>query len=135
MEITTFTTKNIEYLKDIQELVDRSALTFEVKPDEDESLIYIIDSIHTWLRENKFIELNANPTFHTIDGELMNKLFDARYPEGVQLISIHLAELINIQKLALARFSVGGRWMDDIIENLRMRHQYMNDNTWDEEYE
>lgn len=45
------------------------------------------------------------------------------YPNDLHIVSFRLEDIENWQKLMLPRFEVGGRWMDDILENNRRREE------------
>ena len=43
------------------------------------------------------------------------------YPDDLSIVSFKLSDIENVNKLFIARFEVGGRWMDDIVDNNRRR--------------
>ena len=60
--------------------------------------------------------------FYTWKGELMNQIYQLTgsnaYPEDLTFVSIPLSMFNNnIGKLALVKFQLGARWLDDIVDN------------------
>ena len=45
------------------------------------------------------------------------------YPDDLNIVSFRLEDIENWQALMLPRFEVGGRWMDDILDNNRSREE------------
>ena len=43
------------------------------------------------------------------------------YPDDLHIVSFKLEDITNWKALMLPRLSVGGRWMDDILDNNRRR--------------
>ena len=43
------------------------------------------------------------------------------YPDDLHIVSFKLEDITNWQVLTLPRLRVGGRWMDDVLENNRRR--------------
>lgn len=64
------------------------------------------------------------------EGKTMNALEGLTgsnaYPDDLSIVSFKLSEIENAMALAIPRFDVGGRWMDDIVHNNRERedHEY-----------
>ena len=60
-----------------------------------------------------------------ISGKTMNEYYNLSgknaYKDELTIVSIPLNQLNNIDKLAIARFEVGARWFDDIVDNNRNR--------------
>lgn len=106
--------KNVKTLDQIEALASQSAFTFEGMSTEKENL----EAIVNWLKSKEATKENETITFHLIAGKLMNECYsltgDNAYPGDLTIMSL---TGINTFKLALARFEVGGRWLDDIIDN------------------
>lgn len=95
-------------------LYNRSALTWEGLTSDEENL----NDVKEWLAENGAILNDFEPQFHIITGKLMNEIYGLTdtnaYPDDLTIVSV---TDINTLKVALARFQVGGRWFDDIVDN------------------
>ena len=99
---------------ELDTLYNESALTWEGMCTDEENL----NAVANWLRENGALGYNAEPIFHIITGELMNKTYGLHgnnaYPDDLTILSV---TGINQMKVAIPRFQVGGRWFDDIVNN------------------
>lgn len=117
--MTEFKINQIKTKEQINELINVSALTFEGMGTEEENLQEIIG----WLEEHK-ATTDKDIEFHIIKGELMNTVFgltgDNKYPNDLTIVSV---TGINQSKIALPRFEVGGRWLDDIVDNNKRRER------------
>lgn len=108
-----FEIKKIRSKKEIDALSNVSALTFTGLDISKKSLEQAVKwlSGHNALTEESLV-------FHVILGELMNKEFgltgNNRYSDNLSIVSVTGIDITNI---ILARFEVGGRWLDDIIAN------------------
>ena len=104
-----------EDIDTIHMLEKNSALTFSGLVDEDSSYEGIIN----WLKENK--SPMKDKTFYVFKGWMMNRLYGLRgrskYPSDLTFISIDLDSISNLQNIYLKRFEIGGRWLDDIVDN------------------
>lgn len=104
-----------EDIDTLYELENGSALTFSGLVDEDSSYEGIIN----WLKENDAPMIDK--TFYVFKGWMMNHVYDlrgkARYPEDLTFISIKLDSIKNLDRIYLKRFELGGRWLDDIVDN------------------
>lgn len=105
---------------ELDNLYNQSALTWEGMNADEENL----QAITNWLGRNGAISFNATPIFHIITGELMNVTYgltgDNAYPNNLTLVSV---TGIDQMKIAFARFDVGGRWFDDIVDNNMRRRE------------
>ena len=95
-------------------LYNTSALTWEgLSPDD-----FNLNAVKNWLNQHGAILEGIEPTFHITTGKLMNDIYgltgDNSYPDDLSIISV---TDINQAKVILARFEVGGRWFDDIVDN------------------
>ena len=105
----------------LDELANGSALTFVGLIADDENL----GAVAEWIKQHtKMIREDA----YIFDGGLMNREFgltgDNAYPEGnCTFVCIKLEDLETPMALAIPRFQVGGRWLDDVISNDLRREQ------------
>ena len=104
----------------LDELIRDSALTWEglaMEADED------YEAVVSWMRSNGAFP-KTNNVYITM-GKTMNELTGLTgsnaYPDDLAIVSFKLSEIENAMNLAIPRFRVGGRWMDDIVENNRRR--------------
>ena len=91
-----------------------SALTWEGLVVDDECL----KDVFKWLESHTPVKVKQ--VFVT-SGKLMNDSFglkgNRRYPDDLNIVSIKLEDMEAPQAIVIPRFQVGGRWMDDIIDN------------------
>lgn len=116
MKTITLTTQ-----KELKELAKTSALTWEgLSIETDEEKQQVID----WLHEHKVDTTEL--VFTIIPGKLMNATYKLTgtnaYPDDLTIVSL---TGIDTAPLILARFQVGGRWLDDIVANNRQRQRAM----------
>ena len=93
-----------EDVSTLYELEEGSALTFSGLVDDDSSYEGIIN----WLEENDAPMIDK--TFYDLKGKV-------RYPENLTFISIKLDSIKNLDRIYLKRYELGGRWLDDIVDN------------------
>ena len=109
----------IETKEQLDELYKGSALTFIGVCDTEENIMDIIK----WI--NQYTEVSKSLNVNIIKGITMNKEYgltnDNAYPNDLTFISFDLKDIKEINKIALPRFAVGGRWFDDIVDNNRVR--------------
>ena len=105
---------NVSSKEQLDSLYNQSALTWEGLTSDEENL----NAVKEWLNENGAIIADTEPTFHIITGELMNTAYGLTdsnaYADDLTLVSV---TDIEIGKIILARFQVGGRWFDDVVDN------------------
>lgn len=110
--INTFTKEQLD------ELYNESALTWEGLSTSEDNL----NAVMNWLKDHKATIEGVEPTFHITTGRLMNKYYgltgDNAYHNDLSIVSV---TGINPVPIALARFEVGGRWFDDVVDNNEMR--------------
>jgi len=98
----------------LEALYNQSALTWEGLTAAEENFEAVMD----WLVNLGATIDGQEPTFHIITGEFMNATYGLRganaYPNDLTIVSV---TNINHMKIALARFEVGSRWFDDIVDN------------------
>ena len=109
MNIINVTTK-----EQLNILYNQSALTWEGLDSDEGNL----NAVREWLEQHGAIFKGVEPIFHIISGKLMNDTYGLTgsntYPNDLNLISV---TDINATKIVLARFEVGGRWFDDVVDN------------------
>lgn len=112
--INTFTEEQLN------ELYNESALTWEGLSTSEDNL----NAVMEWLEDHKATIEGVEPTFYITTGRLMNKYYglsgDNAYHNDLNIVSV---TGINPVPIALARFEVGGRWFDDIVDNNARRER------------
>ena len=109
MNIANVTTK-----VQLDALYKQSALTWEGLSTDEDNLKAVID----WLDRNGAIVENEKPIIHIIKGEFMNEVYgltdNNAYDDDLSIVCV-----TNIKQMAImiARFEVGGRWFDDVVDN------------------
>ena len=109
MKIINVSTKN-----ELDALYNQSALTWEGLDISEESF----NAVKDWLNEHRATIDGVEPTFFVTKGKLMNDIYgltgNNAYPDDLNIVSVP-----NIYQSAiiLARFEVGGRWFDDVVDN------------------
>ena len=114
-----FTIENVTTKAQLNNLYNNSAFTIEGLAEES------IPDMMDWLEENTTFVTNK-PVVYVIKGNVMNDMYglkaDNAYPNDLTIISVIG---IDLMKVALKRFSVGGRWFDDIVDNnTRRKEEY-----------
>lgn len=111
-----YTINNVTTKEQLNNLYNNSAFTIEGLAEES------IPDLMEWLNENTSFTTN-NPIVYVIEGKVMNDMYGLHgnnaYPNDLTIISVIDIDLVRI---ALKRFSVGGRWFDDIVDNNAMRN-------------
>jgi hypothetical protein len=111
---------NVFTKEQLDELYNESALTWEGLSTSEENL----NAVMEWLKDHKATIEGVEPTFHITTGRLMNKYYgltgDNAYHNDLNIVSV---TDINPVPIALARFEVGGRWFDDIVDNNARREE------------
>ena len=104
----------------LEELVKESALTWEGLDTSDESLKQIFD----WLKG--YTPLKCERVYIT-KGALMDVAYgltgDNAYQPDCSIVSVRLCDMEKPMAIAIPRFRVGGRWLDDIVDNNRRREE------------
>lgn len=100
---------------DLHELYDGSAFTIEGLSDDDDNL----NALVKWLEEHGC--KMRNDDIYIIKGKLMNEVYhltgDNKYQDQLTIVSIKLSDLSNVNAVVMARFEIGARWFDDIVDN------------------
>lgn len=103
--------ENVTTKAQLDKLYNNSAFTIEGLADES------IGDLVAWLEENTTFTTNELIVYVT-KGNVMNELYDLHgdnaYDNDLTIVSVIDIDLV---KVALKRFSVGGRWFDDIVDN------------------
>lgn len=102
--------KEVTTLQEIKDL--GSALTIEGLAE---------DSIKDFIEWIKKYTQMKNEDAYIIKGKTMNSLYGLTgsnaYPDDCNIVSIKLEDMENYNTIVLPRFSIGARWLDDIIDN------------------
>ena len=103
----------------IEDLKNNSALTWEGMAIDDDNLQTIVDD----LRQETRIKLPV--IFYTWKGKLFNEMYglteNNAYPDDLNFLAIDLDNWENIGKLPVYKFQIGARWLDDIVDNNKLR--------------
>ena len=106
-----YTIKNVTTKEQLNNLYNNSAFTIEGLAEAS------IPDMIKWLEENT-VFTTENPIVYVIKGEVMNTEYNLVgnkvYSNDLTIVSIFDIDLF---KIALKRFAVGGRWFDDIVDN------------------
>ena len=108
--------KNTEIIncdaEQLKELVDGSALTVEGLAESS------IGDFLDWV--DGLAKLKVRRAYVT-KGSLANREWgltgDNAYADDLNIVSVKLDDMEDWKKIVMARFQVGGRWMDDIRDN------------------
>ena len=110
----------VETKAQLEELVKESALTWEGLDTSDESLKQVFD----WLKG--YTPLKCERVYIT-SGGLMDVAYGLTgtnaYPANLSIVSVRLCDMEKPMAIAIPRFRVGGRWLDDIVDNNRRREE------------
>lgn len=106
-----YTIENVTTKAQLDNLYNHSAFTIEGLTEDS------IPDLLKWLEENTVFTTD-NPIVYVIKGEIMNAEYalvgNKAYADDLTIVSIFD---IDLMRIALKRFSVGGRWFDDIVDN------------------
>ena len=105
-------------------LYENSALTFEGVAASDEN----VKAVLTWVKN--YTPLKREDVY-VIKGSLMNREYgltgDNAYPEtDCTILCIKLDDMEKPLAVTLPRFTVGGRWFDDVVDNNARREAEKN---------
>lgn len=97
-----------------------SALTWEGLRLDD------LSAVTKWMENNGAV-FNLKAPVYVTKGRDMNAAEGLTgsnaYPDDLNIVSFKLEDITNWQALMLPRLQVGGRWMDDILDNNRRREE------------
>lgn len=106
-----YTIENVTTKAQLDNLYNHSAFTIEGLTNDS------IPDMIKWLEENT-IFITDNPIVYVTKGKVMNTEYalvgNKAYADNLTIVSIFD---IDLMRVALKRFSVGGRWFDDIVDN------------------
>ena len=95
----------------LDELYNHSAFTMEGLDEKS------IPDLLGWVKECGAIT-EETPTVYIINGGIMNMAYnltgDNAYGNDLTIISVMG---IDLMKVAIPRFTIGGRWFDDVVDN------------------
>ena len=106
-----YTIENVTTKAQLDKLYNNSAFTIEGLADES------IPDMIAWLENNTTFTID-NPVVYITKGNVMNEAYNLygnnAYSNDLTIVSVID---VDIMRIALKRFSVGGRWFDDIVDN------------------
>ena len=98
--------------KTLEELVKGSALTFEGLAESS------FDEFLDWVKDIAGLKTRR---LYVTKGKLANSEWgltgDNAYQNDLNIVSVKLDDMENRNKIVMARFQVGARWMDDIRDS------------------
>lgn len=117
--------------EELDKLYNGSAFTIEGFDTSEKNISLLMD----WF--NKFGGLSNLLTIFIIKGSVMNKEYgltkNNAYPNDLNIISIELDDIKEVNRVAIPRFKIGGRWFDDIVNNNQWRQNEIDGIEEDEE--
>ena len=104
----------------LDELEKGSALTFIGCVNTDEEAKCYFD----WIRQRSPLKQER---LYIVSGWVMNNAYgltgDNAYQPDCSIVSVRLCDMEKPMAIAIPRFRVGGRWLDDIVDNNRRREE------------
>jgi hypothetical protein len=71
---------------------------------------------------NRITPLKDGSVVYEVSGESINTYYDVdEFPDDINIAVIELDSFEDWKKLILKRFEFGGRWFDDVIDNIKQR--------------
>lgn len=71
---------------------------------------------------NKITPIKDGSVVYEVSGESVNSYYDVdEFPDDLNIVVIELDSFEDWKKLILKRFEFGGRWFDDVIDNIKQR--------------
>lgn len=105
----------VESKEQLNELYKGSAFTIEGFDTSTKNINKLVE----WFE--KYGGINNPLNLFIIKGSVMNSEYgltgDNAYPQDLNIISIKLENIKDVMKIVIPRFSIGGRWFDDIVNN------------------
>lgn len=110
MEIINVTNREL-----LAMLYKDGALTLEGRAASPDSLSNLLD----WIRSVAGL---AAEQVYVLKGKLMNEAYGltapaAQYPEELPIVCVRRADMELPRELNGARYAVGGRWFDEVVDN------------------
>lgn len=106
-----YTIENVTTRNQLDKLYNNSAFTIEGLAENS------IPDLMKWLEDNTEFT-TENPIVYVTKGKVMNTEYalvgNKAYADDLTIVSVID---INQLRIALKRFSVGGRWFDDVVDN------------------
>lgn len=106
-----YSIKNVDTKGQLDMLYNNSAFTIEGLAEES------VPDLIAWLEEHTTFTTDE-PVVYITKGSVMNEVYglcgNNAYSNDLTIVSV---VGIDLMKVALKRFSVGGRWFDDIVDN------------------
>lgn len=106
-----YTIENVTTRNQLDKLYNNSAFTIEGLAENS------IPDMIEWLEDNTEFT-TENPIVYVTKGKVMNTEYalvgNKAYADDLTIVSVID---INQLRIALKRFSVGGRWFDDVVDN------------------
>lgn len=106
-----YTIENVTTRNQLDKLYNNSAFTIEGLAENS------IPDMIKWLEDNTEFT-TENPIVYVTKGKVMNTEYalvgNKAYADDLTIVSVID---INQLRIALKRFSVGGRWFDDVVDN------------------
>ena len=110
----------VETKEQLDELYKDSSLTFEGLSTTDESLNSILD----WVKNYTVLK---KEDVYIISGKVMNDNYHLTgsnaYSNNCNIVCIKLSDMEDFNKIVVSRFSIRGRWFDDVVDNNAMRER------------
>ena len=114
-----YETKELVSDEELDELYDGDALTIEGLATKS------IPDLLCWIKQ--YTPLSANCVVYIIKGKTLNHFCgntgDNAYPDDVNIVCIKLSDIKDFIKIAVPRFTIGGRWFTDVVDNNRRRER------------
>ena len=104
-------------------------LAFEGVENTEENLNWLYD----WLEKLGALKQDVVPDFYMCTGKLFSETYSLKisYPADLNIL---ILDNINIAPTTLARFDIGGRWLDDIVDNNLAANNQSSYDDYDEDY-
>ena len=116
----------------LDELYNGSAFTMEGLDTSKENIEKLIE----WF--NKYGGVKEPLSIFITKGSVMNNKYgltkDNAYPNDLNIVSIKLEDIKEVNRIVVPRFAIGARWFDDIVNNT-IERQNRIDGVEDEEDE
>lgn len=118
---------SVDTKEKLKELYNNSALTMTGLAES---------SIPDFLNWIKKLTPMKKEDVYVFSGKFMNDELHLtgtnRYPDDLTFVSVKLDDIENVDAVVFPRFQIGGRWLDDIINNDLSREEISHEDieTW-----